>query len=102
MKAINKLSMLFLAVSFLITLFFLDGYALSPAGNSELSTKVFYVQWYDVGESALEGLEGIKRIDKGFHNFKEINTVRYDASIITVEEMVKALKKAGTYLGTAK
>jgi len=55
-----------------------------------------------VGEAALEGLEGIKRIDKGFHNFKEINTVYYDASIITVEEMEDALKKSGTYRGTAQ
>jgi hypothetical protein len=55
-----------------------------------------------VGEAALEGLEGIKRIDKGFHNFKEINTVYYDASTITVEEMEDALKKEGTYQGSVK
>jgi copper chaperone CopZ len=55
-----------------------------------------------VGAAALEGLEGVKRIDKGFHNFKEINTVYYDASIITVEEIADALKKAGTYQGTVK
>ena len=55
-----------------------------------------------MGEAALEGLEGINRIDKGFHNFKEINTVYYDASIITIEEMEGALRKAGTYQGTVK
>jgi hypothetical protein len=55
-----------------------------------------------VGEAALEGLEGIKRIEKGFHNFKEINTVYYEPSTITVEEMEDALKKAGTYRGTLK
>jgi hypothetical protein len=47
-------------------------------------------------------LEGIKRIDKGFHNFKEINTVYYEASTITIEEMEDALKKSGTYRGTVK
>jgi hypothetical protein len=55
-----------------------------------------------VGKAALEGLHGIKRIDKGFRNLKEINTVYYDSSAITVEEMEDALKKAGTYLGTVK
>jgi hypothetical protein len=47
-------------------------------------------------------LRGIKRIEKGFHNFKEINTVYYEASIITIEEMEDALRKAGTYLGIVK
>ena len=79
-----------------------DGYRSSHAENPQLSTAVFSVQWYDVGEAALEGLEGIKRVDKGFHNFKEINTVYYDASIITIEEMADALRKAGTYQGTVK
>jgi hypothetical protein len=55
-----------------------------------------------VGEAALEGLEGIKRIDKGFRNHKEINTVYYDFSVITIEEMEEALKKSGTYLETVK
>jgi len=55
-----------------------------------------------VGEAALEGREEIKKIDKGFQNLKEINTVYYDASAITIEEMEEALKKAGTYLGTVK
>jgi hypothetical protein len=47
-------------------------------------------------------LDGIKRIEKGFLNAKEINTVYYESSKITIEEMENALKKAGTYLGTAK
>jgi hypothetical protein len=41
-------------------------------------------------------------LKKGFHNFKEINTVYYEASIITIEEMEDALRKAGTYLGIVK
>jgi hypothetical protein len=47
-------------------------------------------------------LDGIKRIEKGFLDAKEINTVYYESSKITIEEMENALKKAGTYLGTAK
>jgi hypothetical protein len=44
----------------------------------------------------------VKRVGKGFRNFKEINTVYYDPAVIRIEEMEMALKKAGTYLGTVK
>ena len=44
----------------------------------------------------------MKRVEKGFHYFKEINTVYYDPAIITVEEMERVLKKAGTYSGTVQ
>jgi hypothetical protein len=44
----------------------------------------------------------VKRVEKGFHYFKEINTVYYDPAIITVEEMERVLKKAGTYIGTVQ
>jgi hypothetical protein len=47
-------------------------------------------------------LKGIKRIDKGFYNSREINTVYYDASKITIEEMEDALRKSGTYQETVK
>jgi hypothetical protein len=33
--------------------------------------------------------------------FREINTVIFDTSILTIDEMVSALKAAGTYVGTA-
>jgi len=55
-----------------------------------------------VGQAALDGLPGVKKIEKGFHNFKEINTVYYDPSLISVAEMEQILKKAGTYIGTVK
>jgi hypothetical protein len=55
-----------------------------------------------VGQSALEGLKGVKRVEKGFSGFKETNTVYYDASVISIKEMEAALKKAGTYRGTAE
>ena len=70
-----------------------------PVADSQVT---FEVAWYDVGKAALEGLEGIKWIEKGFHDLKEINTVYYEPSTITVEEMEDALKKAGTYGGTVK
>ncbi|MGO9139214.1 MAG: hypothetical protein ACLP9S_13915 [Syntrophales bacterium] len=44
----------------------------------------------------------MKRVEKGFRYFKEINTVYYDPAIITIEEMEMALKKAGTYVGTVR
>jgi hypothetical protein len=55
-----------------------------------------------VGKVALEGLKGVKKVEKGFHNFKEINTVYYDPAIITIEEMEEALKKSETYRGTVR
>jgi hypothetical protein len=54
-----------------------------------------------VGKAALDGLRGVKKVKKGWRGGKEINTVRYDPSEITVEEMVEALTRAGTYRGTA-
>jgi hypothetical protein len=44
----------------------------------------------------------VKRVEKGFRYFKEINTVYYDPAVITIEEMEVSLKKAETYLGTVK
>jgi len=55
-----------------------------------------------VGKTTLEGLKGIKEVKRGFRGSREINTVIYDPSIITTDEMVSALKGAGTYLGIAE
>jgi len=63
---------------------------------------VFYVAWYDVGKAALEGLPGIKKVSRGFHNFREINTVEYDPALISTDEMISALRKAGTFRGVAE
>jgi hypothetical protein len=41
-------------------------------------------------------------VTKGFRSFKEINTVYYDPTVITIEEMEGALKKAGTYRGSER
>jgi hypothetical protein len=55
-----------------------------------------------VGKSALEGLKGVKEVGRGFRKFREINTVIYDPHVITPDEMVSALKAAGTYLDIAE
>jgi len=52
-----------------------------------------------VGKSALEGLDGVKSVTSGFSGSREINTVVYDPTMITRDQMVTALKKAGTYTG---
>jgi copper chaperone CopZ len=54
-----------------------------------------------VGKAALEGLHGVKKVEKGFRGMREINTVTFDPAEITVEKMVEALNRAGTYRGTA-
>jgi copper chaperone CopZ len=54
-----------------------------------------------VGKAALEGLQGVKKVEKGFRGAKEINTVTFDPAEITVNKMVDALTRAGTYRGTA-
>ena len=69
------------------------------AAEPELSEAIFYVAWYDVGKAALEGLDGVKKVTSGFKGFREINTVTYDPIIINEEEMIAALKAAGTYRG---
>ena len=47
------------------------------------------------------GLPGIEHVSKGFQGHREINTVTYDPGRISADEMIDALKKAGTYLGVA-
>ena len=53
-----------------------------------------------MGKRALEGLKGVKGVKRGFRWHKEINTVYFNPELITIEEMVKALKDARTYIGT--
>jgi hypothetical protein len=55
-----------------------------------------------VGKAALVGLPGVQNVTKGWKDFKEINTVTYDPEVVTSDEMVNELKKAGTYRGTAR
>ena len=75
-------------------------YAQQPATEAEVT---FHVAWYDVGKAALDGLDGVKKVDKGIQRnrlwFRETNTVVYDPQQITVDEMKSALQKSGTYKG---
>ena len=87
---------------FVLMMLFFSGYGVSVAQDTGTSEAIFYVKWFDVGKEALEGLKGVKKVEKGFRYFKEINTVYYDPAVITIEEMERALTKAGTYLGTVK
>ena len=43
----------------------------------------------------------MKNVETGFRGGREINTVLFDPAEITVEKMVEALKRAGTYRGAA-
>ena len=84
----------------IISLFCISG-SLAFADQKELDSKVtFTVQWYDVGKAALDGLQGVYKVEKGFRGSEEINTVHYDPDLITVEKMQDALKAADTYVGT--
>jgi copper chaperone CopZ len=55
-----------------------------------------------VAEEALEGLKGVELVNSNFRNSMETNIVWYDPALTGVDQMEKALKDAGTYLGTAK
>jgi hypothetical protein len=44
----------------------------------------------------------VKKVEKGFRNFREINTVYYDPGMVTIKAMESALKQAGTYRDTLK
>jgi len=43
-----------------------------------------------VGKAALEGLHGVKNVEKGFRGAREINTVTFDPAEITAARMGKA------------
>ena len=88
-----------LATTAIVLLLAVGSGAAAAAGEEQasLSRIIFFVAGYDVGQSALEGLPGVKKVTKGFKGFHEINTVYYDP-----QEMAAALKAAGTYRGVAE
>ena len=75
---------------------------MSLAEEAQQGKATFYVHWYDVGKSALEGLKGVNHVTSGFHGAREINTVLYNPDLVSIEQMVEALKQAGTYIGTVE
>jgi copper chaperone CopZ len=78
----------------------LSGKATALAQEKGTSKAVFKVRCYDEGKAALQGLNGIMKIETGFHYIHETDTVYFDPAKITIEEMEAALKKAGTYVET--
>ena len=90
-----------ISLSALILIVIGVSYMDSQAKDASLAKATFYVYWYDVGKSALDGLEGVNKVKNGWHNLKEINRVSYDPAAVTVAEMEAALKRANTYQGTA-
>ncbi len=48
----------------------------------------------------MERLNGVKKVENGWLNRKEINRVYYDPNQVTIKKMEFALKKSGTYFGT--
>jgi hypothetical protein len=41
-------------------------------------------------------------VTRGWQGSREINTVVYDSGLISVEQMISALKASGTYIGIAE
>ena len=78
------------------------GVAVVQSENSEESKAIFFVGWYDIGKTALEGMKGVISVDKGFQDGKETNTVLYDPTLITIKELESALKDAGTHRGRVR
>jgi len=102
MDSIKKITTLILSLAVVAMVLF-SAYGVTHAeDDAELSSVTFYVHCYDVGKHALEDLDGVDDVERGFLNSREINTVHYDPSVITVEEMEEALKDARTYSGTVE
>jgi hypothetical protein len=53
-----------------------------------------------VGYAALEGRPGVVSVRKGWENSNEVDRVLFDPEVISVPEMEKLLKEAGTYRKT--
>lgn len=55
-----------------------------------------------MGKRALEGLDGVERVTRGWRGIMEINAVTYDKGKISIEEMEHVLKRAKTYRMTIR
>ncbi len=64
------------------------------------ATAVFAVHCYDEGHDALQGLPGVRKVERGTRFFQEINTVTYDPRVVSVKDLEESLKKSGTYVKT--
>jgi len=70
------------------------------AAGPDTAKAVFAVHCYDEGKDALKNMKGVAKIDRGFRNFQEINTVYYDPKQVSIDDLEQALKKSGTYVET--
>jgi copper chaperone CopZ len=70
------------------------------AAGPDAAKAVFAVHCYDEGKDALKDMNGVTRVERGFRNFQEINTVYYDPKHVSIRDLEQALKKAGTYVET--
>ena len=102
MKSKKKWGALLLSALVLIPILIFIGNVQPVVENPAGAKVVFYVSWYDVGEAVLEGLKGVELVNSGFDDFTETNTVWYDPALIRIDQMERALRDAGTYLGIAK
>ena len=79
-----------------------DRMAAAASREQGMEKVIFTVRCYDEGKAALQGMKGIQRIETGFHHFYEADTVFFDPSAVTIENMEAALKRAGTYVETIR
>ena len=94
----RKFGLVSLIAVFLLS-FIIASHGESYELNESVTAKaVIAVKWYGVGKRALEGLAGIKKVETGWHGIFEVNRIYYDPSKITIDEMVKVLKKAKTFI----
>jgi hypothetical protein len=52
-----------------------------------------------VSEPVLEGLKGVELVNSDFYGSRERTTAWYDPALISIDEMVKALKEVGIFRG---
>lgn len=87
-------------VFILLTVGFLLSGPVLAAKEMNLKGSTFAVEWYNVGQAALEGRPGIVDVESGWQGSEEINRVRYDPEQVSIEMLEDWLKEAGTYKGT--
>ena len=73
---------------------------LARAAGPDTAKAVFAVHCYDEGKDALKDMKGVTKVERGFRNFQEINTVYYDPKNVSITDLEQALKKSGTYIET--
>jgi hypothetical protein len=102
MKSKPDLKLLGLLILSLVLIMAINASLQLKAENRELARAVFHVAWYNVSEEVLAGLHGVEQVYSHFLDPHEANTVWYDPTVISVEQMENALKDGAGYLGTVE